>query len=210
MTPKPFIVWGWKRTVIYGFGLLFIAFCVVKLISYPTPEYTRLEKLPSILAPAAWAVAGAMLAHYRQVWAARIRWTTDRGMMVIPAEANEWLAARAPMLERRCDEVLDFWRRVDSFHDDKITEALNGLTLVVVVSDDPLWVPQHGIKAKGLAWPDRIVVRMDPAALKGSRTYTEEFWTLVQHEASHAVMSAMGVPQVAQHERMRQAGAPWA
>lgn len=216
MTIRAYQTWAWDDWLIWGGGFLF-TFAGTIALQF-SPSYSSWAKVPAFAAPAAWLVAALALYRSRRAFADSIAWTTTQGVWVVPGAAGAWPGISASTLEVAIREVADFWWKWDRARASigrwpVIENYLNGTALIVRVQAWPLEDPRHGIKAKGLTYPRRVVVRMDPAALieMGGLTAENaraEFWAVVRHEFGHVCLDALGVPQADQHAVMRDAG--WA
>jgi len=218
MKGKPFVVWTLAHWLIYMTGFLSGVWASVRLITYPTPEYTTLEKLPSLLLPVCWALAGAMLYHYREAWSRKLVWTTQQGVAVWGEQAaREWLnPLREMKVEKTIAEVMawwsDYYRRTGHIEAGSTIAAwFNGSNLEYVVTEVGVADPKHGIRAKaGLAYPKRLVLQLKPsdmaAGLEASALFT------LGHEAGHECLLAMGFTDdnKPQHDFMQKAGFPYA
>jgi hypothetical protein len=213
---KRFVVFTWAHWLIYMAGLLSGLWASVRLITYPTPEYSTWEKLPSLLLPLTWGFAGAMLYHYRSAWAGKLVWTTRQGVAVWAEWATrQWLLPREVKIERTLAEVIAWWTSyyVSKGHLEAgraISGWFDGSNLEVALTEEGVGDARHGIRAKaGLAYPKRLVLQLKPSEMAGS---DEGFMFHVGHEAGHECLLAMGVANdnQVQHEFMREAGFPYA
>jgi hypothetical protein len=208
-----FVVWGWARSLIYIGGLLAFVAGSARLITYPTPEYTTLEKLPSVLAPAAWGFAGWMLYRARKVWLEKWIWATQQGVSVWGEQATrDWLATREIRVELTIADVMQWWasyfiRTGHIYATKTISEWFNGSNLEVAMTESGVGDFKHGIRKKaGLAYPKRIVLALRPSDMGTGAV----FLATLGHEASHECLFAMGVPDAEHHDLMKKAGCPYA
>lgn len=212
MQPRPFVIFGWAPWLIYMGGLLFSAGGAARFISYPTPEYTTRAKLASVLIPAVWALAGAMLYHYRKGWAAKLVFTTAQGVSVYAEqEARQWLQVRQLKIEDNIFVAIrwgiDAFRATRPDVADKLAAYFADSNLEVVITPDGVGDPHHGIRAKaGLAYPKRMILQLNPSDMVTGVVFLQT----TGHEASHECEYAMGVPDAQHHDFMKLAGCPFA
>jgi len=186
------------------------------LILANTPEYTTLEKVPSLAAPAVAAAATFVLFCVRSSYANSIAFYTRAGIAVVAeGVARSWIAVHRTELEKALSETISSWKHLivpgaGPGGPERIDRLLSRTSLIVRLQESLLEDRKHGLKAAGFYYPATIAVRLRPSVIHTSGEV--EFFNLVRHEVAHACLSALGIPDHDQHRVM--AGAvdskgPW-
>lgn len=214
MQDRSYKVWGWARGLIYVPVGIVSSFAAGWFIRYPTPSYTTLEKVPSVLMPLAWCFAGWMLYRYREAWAGKLVFSTAEGVSVWGEPATrDWMTqGRQVHAEALMGEVIRFWANyfIRAGHSDAsavLADWFNGTNIEVVITAEGVSSPRHGIRKKaGLASPKRIWLQLSPVDMATGAA----FFATLGHEAGHECLFAFDVPDADQERFMKQAGFPYA
>jgi hypothetical protein len=212
MTIRRYNPWDWTHWAVFLAGLAIFA-TVATLLQFATFEGGYAPPTwPAFLVLPAWCWPNWRLYRARKAYADRIVGWTIQGISLVlwnrrfTDEAHRLQIGGIGMM---ADRVARFWDGALG-GGEKIRDYFNGLAVELVYQDGPLIDRRHGVVARGLTYPKRCVVAVDTSVSIADPTALAALGNLVGHELSHACLDALGIPQPAQEQSMKDAGCPWA
>lgn len=192
-----YVVLGTERILIYG-GILAAMVAANVAIAVHGPIIPGLPIGLTVLAATAFICYQLLAA--RLAGKAAIKYYTSQGVAVIPGllTTPDYSAITVDVAT-----VMEWWSAKFSASAAAITDAFNGASLKIVVSDTPLQDLTYNISARGLTDGNQSTVLWEP------KNNGQDFREICKHEFSHICLSAMGVPVEDQHARMAAEGCPW-
>lgn len=210
MTIRKYVAWPWGHWAVFLAGLALFVACASLLHVATFPDGYDPPRWPGWFAPLAWCLGNLRLYQARRRYADRIVHVTTQGVTLVVWDRD---AARASLdlvnswdnLEEDIERTIRFWAggsdsafpgegrgqqrasEARAIRDWKIRDGMNGTFLEFALQTKPLDDRQHGIQARGLTRPKRVVVQVS-GDVKG-----EPFRSLVRHELGHACIFALGI-----------------